>query len=127
MFRYFSKQELRELFSLDDPWYSATQVQLHEMHSSQRSTYDELEKHLAFLKSLNVFGISDHDLMFSKQVEDNTEDNDPNAISEHFIKQKVLFIVFFLKKEKRYAKLFVSVNQYHFIKPLLNKILGTGE
>lgn len=91
--RYFSKQELRELFSLDDPRYSATQVQLHEMHSSQRSTYDELEKHLGFLRTLNIFGISDHDLMFSRQIEDDTEDNDPNAISEHFIKQKVLFNV----------------------------------
>lgn len=63
------------------------------MHSSQRSTYDELEKHLAFLRGLNIFGISDHDLMFSRQIEDNTEDNDPNAISEHFIKQKVLIFL----------------------------------
>ncbi|GIY33841.1 DNA excision repair protein ERCC-6-like [Caerostris extrusa] len=37
-YRYFSKQELRELFTFDSPRHSATQVQLSRLHSHQRSS-----------------------------------------------------------------------------------------
>lgn len=66
------------------------------MHSSQRATYDDLDKHITFLQTLDIFGISDHDLMFSKEIQDHSEDNDQGAISEHFIKQKVTFRVYCL-------------------------------
>uniref|UniRef100_T1E1A5 DNA repair and recombination protein RAD54-like n=1 Tax=Cupiennius salei TaxID=6928 RepID=T1E1A5_CUPSA len=88
-YRYFSKQELRELFSLDNPHYSATQVQLCEMHSSQRLADNFLERHIHYLQTLNIFGISDHDLMFTKNIQDHSEDNDKAAISEDFIKKQV--------------------------------------
>ncbi|PAA89571.1 hypothetical protein BOX15_Mlig019690g1, partial [Macrostomum lignano] len=78
-YRYFTKQELRELFKLDDHLKSQTQQQLAELHSGQRRTDPELDEHLAYLHSLNVFGISDHDLMFTQadatepDVDDNSE------------------------------------------------------
>uniref|UniRef100_A0A224Z1H0 DNA repair and recombination protein RAD54-like n=1 Tax=Rhipicephalus zambeziensis TaxID=60191 RepID=A0A224Z1H0_9ACAR len=65
--RYFTKQELRELFSLEDPNYSGTQVQLSEMHSWDKNSNPALSDHIAFLKTKNIFGISHHDLMFSEE------------------------------------------------------------
>ncbi|XP_062566324.1 DNA excision repair protein ERCC-6-like [Saccostrea cucullata] len=75
-YRYFTKQELRELFTLDNPRISKTQQQLEEMHSHQRNTDSSLDAHIAFLYSLEIFGISDHDLMFTQEkcdFEDNGE------------------------------------------------------
>ncbi|XP_055946852.1 DNA excision repair protein ERCC-6-like isoform X2 [Argiope bruennichi] len=88
-YRYFSKQELRELFTFENPYHSATQVQLSQMHSYQRLTDIQLDAHIAFLHSLNIFGISDHDLMFSKEIEDNAEDNEETAVSHDYIKKQV--------------------------------------
>ncbi|XP_054724958.1 DNA excision repair protein ERCC-6-like [Uloborus diversus] len=88
-YRYFSKQELRELFSLENPKYSATQVQLEQMHSAERVVSESLDAHIAFLYSLDIFGISDHDLMFSKNIKDHAEDNDEGAISHDYIKKQV--------------------------------------
>lgn len=53
--RYFSRQELRDLFTLDDPYTSKTQMQLEKMHSHHRKTDEELDKHIAFLYSLSKF------------------------------------------------------------------------
>ncbi|KAK9816584.1 hypothetical protein WJX72_002280 [[Myrmecia] bisecta] len=69
-FRYFSQQELRDLFTIvpEDLIRSQTQQQLHSMHAGQRRTTPELDAHLAFLQALpNYTGISDHDLMFSQK------------------------------------------------------------
>uniref|UniRef100_A0A1E1XLP0 DNA repair and recombination protein RAD54-like n=2 Tax=Amblyomma sculptum TaxID=1581419 RepID=A0A1E1XLP0_AMBSC len=65
--RYFTKQELRELFTLENPNYSGTQVQLHEMHSQNRNTNPALENHIDVLQKMNIFGVSHHDLMFSEE------------------------------------------------------------
>lgn len=62
-FRYFSKQELKELFTLEDPRSSSTQMQLQAMHSRHRRTDPELDQHIAHLHAMEMFGISDHDLM----------------------------------------------------------------
>lgn len=65
--RYFSKQELRELFTLEDPGYSGTQVQLAKMHSQGGDTSPALDDHIAILKRKNIFGVSHHDRMFSQE------------------------------------------------------------
>lgn len=65
--RYFTKQELRELFTLENPNYSCTQVQLSQMHSWDKGTNPALEDHIVVLQTKNIFGISHHDLMFSKE------------------------------------------------------------
>ncbi|UYV67459.1 ERCC6L, partial [Cordylochernes scorpioides] len=65
--RYFTKQELRDLFTLDDPRFSATQSQLEEIHGGKRNSYPDLDRHLEFMKTHMrdfIFGFSDHDLMF---------------------------------------------------------------
>uniref|UniRef100_A0A8C0ARC7 ERCC excision repair 6 like, spindle assembly checkpoint helicase n=2 Tax=Buteo TaxID=30396 RepID=A0A8C0ARC7_9AVES len=67
-FRYFSKQELRELFTLEDTRTSATQIQLQSLHATQRKTDLQLDEHIAYLHSLEMFGISDHDLIYTREI-----------------------------------------------------------
>ncbi|XP_029365486.1 DNA excision repair protein ERCC-6-like [Echeneis naucrates] len=70
-FRYFSKQELKELFTLEDARSSSTQLQLQALHSRHRKTDAELDEHIAHLHTMEMFGISDHDLMYSLDVPHN--------------------------------------------------------
>uniref|UniRef100_A0A3P8TZR7 DNA excision repair protein ERCC-6-like n=1 Tax=Amphiprion percula TaxID=161767 RepID=A0A3P8TZR7_AMPPE len=79
-FRYFSKQELKELFTLEDTRSSSTQLQLQELHSRHRRTDLELDEHIAHLHTMEMFGISDHDLMFSLDVHN---DEVPENQEEH--------------------------------------------
>lgn len=95
-YRYFTSIELRELFALDDPMTSKTQRQLQDMHAGQRKSDISLDEHIAFLHSLDIFGISDHDLMFQNTTERNDEEEnefigeEETQRDEHFIKSKIL-------------------------------------
>lgn len=81
-FRYFTKEELRALFTLEDPFSSATQQQLEAKHSSRRVTDAELDEHLEFLGTIsNMHGVSDHDLLFDgKGVE--TQEGETAALTQ---------------------------------------------
>ena len=117
-FRYFSRQELRELFVLEDTTKSDTMTTLNELHASQRTSDPELDLHLEALKSfgwytpgvhdtrfppsisrtshllisigwwcfLVVFlhpgavGVSDHDLLFSREVEEQRSSEETQRI-----------------------------------------------
>ncbi len=87
-FRYFSKQELRELFILQDTRSSTTQQQLQAMHAQNRRSDTSLDDHIARLHTMDMFGISDHDLMFSKEVAAD-EDDPEDAESHHYIQTRV--------------------------------------
>lgn len=77
---YFSEEELRSIFSFDDAETSKTQQELADLHSSQRESDPELEKHVAFLKSIGCVGISDHNLLHTKvQGEDAPTSSTPYA------------------------------------------------
>ncbi|XP_034341535.1 DNA excision repair protein ERCC-6-like [Arvicanthis niloticus] len=67
-FRYFTKQELKELFTVGDLQNSATQMQLQCLHAAQRRSDEKLDEHIAYLHSLGIAGISDHDLMFTHDL-----------------------------------------------------------
>ncbi|XP_069136028.1 DNA excision repair protein ERCC-6-like [Argopecten irradians] len=85
-YRYFTKQELKELFILDNPRHSKTQVQLQEMHHGSRISDTSLDTHIAFLHSLDLFGLSDHDLMFNKaseSMDDQLEDQEEPPSKSH--------------------------------------------
>ncbi|GFS22995.1 DNA excision repair protein ERCC-6-like [Elysia marginata] len=94
-YRYFTSIELRELFALDDPMTSKTQLQLQEMHAGQRKSDVSLDEHIAFLHSLDIFGISDHDLMFQNTPERNDEEEnefigeEETQRDERFIQSKI--------------------------------------
>ncbi|XP_010270309.1 PREDICTED: protein CHROMATIN REMODELING 24 isoform X2 [Nelumbo nucifera] len=66
--RYFSQQDLKELFSLPKQGFdvSLTQQQLHEEHDRQCTMEDSLRNHIKFLESQGIAGVSHHSLLFSK-------------------------------------------------------------
>ncbi|CAA0411848.1 unnamed protein product [Arabidopsis thaliana] len=66
--RYFSQQDLRELFSLPKGGFdvSPTQQQLYEEHYNQIKLDEKLETHVKFLETLGIAGVSHHSLLFSK-------------------------------------------------------------
>ncbi|KAJ8338421.1 hypothetical protein SKAU_G00373870 [Synaphobranchus kaupii] len=106
-FRYFSQQQLKELFKLEDTRSSSTQLQLQSMHSRQRRTDHELDEHIAYLHSLEMFGISDHDLMFSHDAavhEDHPEDQE----SHHYIENRVLKAHELMKAESELQSQFME-------------------
>ncbi|XP_071931888.1 protein CHROMATIN REMODELING 24-like isoform X1 [Coffea arabica] len=66
--RYFSKQDLQELFSLPKQGFdiSVTRQQLLEQHGQQQMMEDSLKAHIKFLEGLDIAGVSQHSLLFSK-------------------------------------------------------------
>ncbi|XP_046557088.1 LOW QUALITY PROTEIN: DNA excision repair protein ERCC-6-like [Haliotis rubra] len=92
-YRYFTKGELRELFTLDDARFSKTQRQLQDMHGVDRRSDPRLDTHIAYLHSLEIFGVSDHDLMFSQEhandVDSDAEHDTKAAHSNDYIQHRV--------------------------------------
>ncbi|KAL1364668.1 protein CHROMATIN REMODELING 24 isoform X1 [Arachis hypogaea] len=78
--RYFSQQDLRELFSLPKEGFdvSVTQRQLDEEHDGQHTLNDTFKAHIEFLRSQGIAGVSHHSLLFSKTgpVQAAPEDDD---------------------------------------------------
>ncbi|XP_053737684.1 DNA excision repair protein ERCC-6-like [Synchiropus splendidus] len=101
-FRYFSKQELKELFTLEDTKSSSTQLQLQAMHSRHRRTDPQLDEHIAHLHAMEMFGISDHDLMFSldNKNEETPEDNE----AQNYIEGRVQKAQELMKAESELQK-----------------------
>ncbi|CAH1801782.1 unnamed protein product [Owenia fusiformis] len=87
--RYFTKMELRELFSLGDPKRSSTQEQLNALHETERKTDTTLDAHIAYLHTLPMYGVSDHDLMFSKEVQQEDSDNEDLTAGTDYIQARV--------------------------------------
>lgn len=84
-FRYFTKQELKELFTLEDTHSSSTQLQLQSLHSSACRSDPELQCHVSALKGMNTFGVSRHDLLFSNEEDEDTLQDEET----HYIDQRV--------------------------------------
>ncbi|XP_062227278.1 SNF2 domain-containing protein ENL1 [Phragmites australis] len=66
--RYFSKNEVQELFSLPQQGFdvSLTHKQLQEEHGQQVVMDESLRKHILFLEQQGIAGVSHHSLLFSK-------------------------------------------------------------
>ncbi|XP_053328889.1 DNA excision repair protein ERCC-6-like [Spea bombifrons] len=89
-FRYFTKHELKELFLLEDTRTSSTQIQLQNMHAAQRKTDTHLDLHIAYLHTLDIFGISDHDLIYAHEVcSQDDDDQYEDECEGHYIQQRV--------------------------------------
>ncbi|XP_070615891.1 DNA excision repair protein ERCC-6-like [Erythrolamprus reginae] len=88
-YRYFTMQELKELFILEDTRSSATQLQLQSLHATQRKTDTELDEHIAYLHALEIFGLSDHDLMYTRETahDDEAEDEEAHKYIEHRVQK----------------------------------------
>ncbi|KAL9233353.1 hypothetical protein vseg_008368 [Gypsophila vaccaria] len=91
--RYFTQQDLKELFSLPKDGFdvSPTQLQLHEEHGDQISLSDYLKDHIKLLESFGIGGVSDHSLLYSKSdptpkgpVEEEETWRKANTFNRHF-------------------------------------------
>ncbi|KAL1535106.1 DNA helicase [Salvia divinorum] len=71
--RYFSQQDLRDLFTLPKLGFdvSPTQQQLLEEHDREHTMEESLRGHVEFLETLNIAGVSQHSLLFSKAAPSN--------------------------------------------------------
>ncbi|CAN6241018.1 unnamed protein product [Urochloa humidicola] len=95
--RYFSKSEIRELFSLPQQGFdvSLTQKQLQEEHGQQVVMDESLGQHIQFLEQQGIAGVSHHNLLFSKTAilpalsEDDALDSKPRGapmMPQHYYK-----------------------------------------
>ena len=69
---YFTRGELRELFTFDpaDVKEAQTQGLLAALHSHKRDSYPELDREMEFLQKLpTVVGISDHNLLYTEETQ----------------------------------------------------------
>ncbi|XP_039164193.1 protein CHROMATIN REMODELING 24-like [Eucalyptus grandis] len=66
--RYFSKWDLKEIFSLPTEGFdiSPTQQQLNKEHDHQVKMDESLRSHIEFLNTLGIAGVSHHSLLYSK-------------------------------------------------------------
>ncbi|KAH7520927.1 hypothetical protein FEM48_Zijuj08G0197600 [Ziziphus jujuba var. spinosa] len=76
--RYFSQQDLRDLFSIPAQGFdvSLTQQQLYEEHDCQYLMDESLKSHIKFLQSLGIAGVSHHSLLFSKTAPVHVQDDE---------------------------------------------------
>ncbi|RDY00771.1 Protein CHROMATIN REMODELING 24, partial [Mucuna pruriens] len=83
--RYFSQQDLRELFSLPKEGFdvSVTQRQLNEEHDRQHTVDDSFKAHIKFLKSQGIAGVSHHSLLFSKTAPVQADAEDDEVTRNH--------------------------------------------
>eukprot|EP00794_Sanderia_malayensis_P018573 gene18573-20435_t len=75
-YRYFARNELRDLFILEDPRECITYGILEELHPRQHVLSPTIKQHFDFLNSLGIYGISDHCLLYSKEAVTIDNDND---------------------------------------------------
>ncbi|KAF6090351.1 ERCC excision repair 6 like, spindle assembly checkpoint helicase [Phyllostomus discolor] len=105
-FRYFSKQELRELFTIEDFQSSATQLQLQSLHAAQRRSDKKLDEHIAYLYSLGIAGISDHDLLYTRDL--SVKEELDELEDSHYIQQRVQKAQFLVEFESQNTELLME-------------------
>eukprot|EP00698_Gefionella_okellyi_P019188 TRINITY_DN5848_c0_g1_i3.p1 TRINITY_DN5848_c0_g1~~TRINITY_DN5848_c0_g1_i3.p1 ORF type:complete len:845 (-),score=211.65 TRINITY_DN5848_c0_g1_i3:45-2579(-) len=87
-YRYFTKDELRELFVLGDTKNSQTQMHLAAVEAAGNHTAsheqeeDTLAVHKAYLQTLDIFGLSDHGKVFLAQSAEVEDDYDVTGLAE---------------------------------------------
>ena len=74
--RYFSKAELKEVFKLEDPTMSQTQIQFKQLHEHRVGTNAEFDRETLHVEGIeSVYGISHHDLLFKTCPPEELEEN----------------------------------------------------
>ncbi|KAL9646547.1 hypothetical protein ABK040_006541 [Willaertia magna] len=70
-YRYFSSNELVEMFTLKDTTFSETCQRLNNVHSGDRVMAPGLTEHIKFIETINeVYGVSDNDCLFKQEADD---------------------------------------------------------
>jgi hypothetical protein len=65
-FRYFDMNDLKKLFTLGDIHDSFLMREFNAIHEKDRKTYPELVDHIEQLMKMEIIGVSDNDLLYSK-------------------------------------------------------------
>merc|ERR1719474_1350929 len=74
--RYFSKSELKDVFTLEDPTKSQTQIQFKHLREHRVGTNADFDRETDHVEGVpNVFGVSDHDLLFGTCRAEELEEN----------------------------------------------------
>lgn len=112
--RYFSHQELHELFSIPESGFdvSLTQQQLHEEHDSQHEIDASLKQHIEFLEGQGIAGVSHHNLLYSKTESVQSPPPEENDMSK------------WDPRRKQYAG---SISRYPPAKPSQDDIVNRSE
>ncbi|CAH9091888.1 unnamed protein product [Cuscuta europaea] len=76
--RYFSRGDLQELFSIPKQGFdvSLTQQQLHEEHDHHHEMKGSLKAEMEFLGAMDIGGVSQHSLLFSKTAPEPVDQDD---------------------------------------------------
>jgi len=89
--RYFSKDDLREIFKFEDPECSQTQIQFKELHRMRVGTNAMFDRETMFVEHImNVYGVSHHDLLFRTCPQEELEENPELAQEIEAIRQKCI-------------------------------------
>eukprot|EP01084_Bolivina_argentea_P142532 250389_1 len=74
--RYFSKAELKEVFKLENPQESQTQIQFKDLHAHRIGTNAAFDTESNYVEQIrHVYGISHHDLLFRTCPPEELEEN----------------------------------------------------
>ncbi|KAL5255931.1 hypothetical protein ACHWQZ_G011223 [Mnemiopsis leidyi] len=85
--RYFTNQEISQLFELGSTSTSETCDQLEQLHGADRNHSEQVRTDLAAISGMGAIGCSDHDLLFShEEVVDNTPEE------RQFVEERVSFL-----------------------------------
>merc|ERR1712154_302023 len=88
--RYFSKNDLREIFKFENPECSQTQIQFKELHQMRVGTNAMFDRETMFVEQImNVYGISHHDLLFRTCPQEELEENPELAQQIEAIRKKL--------------------------------------
>ncbi|VFR02291.1 unnamed protein product [Cuscuta campestris] len=81
--RYFSREDLQELFSIPKQGFdvSLTQQQLHEEHDGHHKMEGSLKEEMEFLGTMDIGGVSQHSLLFSKTAPVPVAEDDEDVCS----------------------------------------------
>ncbi|KAL0477736.1 DNA excision repair protein [Acrasis kona] len=83
-YRYFDTAELREMLSLpEDVKRSKTCDQLQKLHTENRKLYTDLINHIEEIEKMDhVVGLTDHDLLFQKEADDDLNDAEDKMVHD---------------------------------------------
>mgnify|MGYP006940041632 CR=1 FL=1 len=102
--RYFTKQELSEIFQLNDPRVSQTQLQLEKFHqATTKSNHASLHQFLPFATNDDIFGVSDHDLLYSMN-----DDSINDELMEQILQAVLFFLFLFSSLHQIYSLNFIK-------------------
>ncbi|CAH9085288.1 unnamed protein product [Cuscuta epithymum] len=111
--RYFSRRDLQELFSIPKQGFdvSLTQQQLYEEHDHHHEVIGSLKAEMEFLGAMDIGGVSQHSLLFSKTAP-LPVDQDDEDVSRRNLHRARRWQRFFIPFSERHAQGTQSIHNW---------------